>query len=140
MSIKNLFCLILLFNMVVVFSKLFSPQGTLEHLRFARRAADNGSPLVAMQFEDGIGLVTAKSKAFSKLQLSGPEQLFRVDENICIACTGLLFDAHQFVKLAQSLCKKLLICCQLFLRILICYCIQVRGIEINSPLQYPSVY
>jgi 20S proteasome alpha/beta subunit len=88
----------------VIEATVLSPTGTNEQLDRAREAAGRGSPIMAMKFSDGIGVLTANKNPVSFLQLQGPQQVNRIDDRIILLATGLLSDAASVVDASKDIC------------------------------------
>ncbi len=56
-----------------------------------------------MKCIDGILLITARKKSASSLKLKDIDKVIFIDNHICVAATGLLYDS----KVLVDLCKKI---------------------------------
>ena len=80
---------------------VFSPDGRLYQVEYAREAVKRGTPAVGIAIEDGVILMTHKRV----LPLQVPhtiEKLFKVDEHIMFASAGLQADARALVDMARQ--------------------------------------
>eukprot|EP01041_Mallomonas_annulata_P005679 gene5679-11460_t len=81
----------------------FTPTGRILQLEYAKDAVSLGGPVIGVKCSDGTIFVCARKINKSKLRLKHTQKLFFVDDHICVAATGLLFDA----KVLVDACRKL---------------------------------
>jgi len=75
---------------------VFSPDGRLFQVEYAKEAVKKGTTSVGLVFKDGVILATAKQ--IVKLIVPGTiEKLFKVDEHVGAVAAGLLADARVLV-------------------------------------------
>jgi len=80
---------------------VFSPDGRLFQVEYAKEAVKRGATAVGVTAKDGVALVAFKS-IHSKLVV--PESLkkvFNVDAHICVTASGLIADARRLVEVAR---------------------------------------
>lgn len=80
---------------------VFSPDGRLFQVEYAKEAVKRGATAVGITAKDGVALVAFKS-IHSKLVV--PESLkkvFQVDTHICVTASGLIADARRLVEVAR---------------------------------------
>lgn len=80
---------------------VFSPDGRLFQVEYAKEAVKRGATAVGITAKDGVALVAFKS-IHSKLVV--PESLkkvFQVDTHICVTASGLIADARRLVDVAR---------------------------------------
>jgi len=80
---------------------VFSPDGRLFQVEYAKEAVKRGATAVGITARDGVALVAFKS-IHSKLVV--PESLkkvFQVDSHICVTASGLIADARRLVDIAR---------------------------------------
>lgn len=82
----------------------YSPQGLVLQVEYARQRAHRGGSAIGLRCRDGVLLVTAPNRPKNKLHVRYPQKLHLVDEHVCIAATGLLFDCTILVDRARQLC------------------------------------
>jgi proteasome alpha subunit len=84
---------------------VFSPDGRLYQVEYAREAVKRGTPAVGIAVEDGIVLMTHKRV----LPLQRPEtieKLYKIDEHIVFAAAGLQADARALVDMARQVAQQ----------------------------------
>lgn len=88
----------------------YNPSGRIMQTEYALEAINNGSPIVALKCEDGIIVIIAndvtKSSHRGRVRKTDPKKLFYVDEHICIAATGLLFDSIKIGDICSTLSRQ----------------------------------
>lgn len=80
---------------------VFSPDGRLFQVEYAKEAVKRGATAVGITAKDGVALVAFKS-IHSKLVV--PESLkkvFEIDSHICVTASGLIADARRLVEVAR---------------------------------------
>lgn len=81
-------------------SIVFSPDGRLFQVEYARKAVEQGSPSVGVTFKDGV--VLAAVKRTEKLALpSGSGKLHQIDKHIGAVSSGLISDGRVLVDKAR---------------------------------------
>lgn len=76
----------------------FHPSGRVLQLDYAMEAVSRkGGPITAIRCTDGIIIVVARVLPRSSLQLQSDRKVFFVNKHICIAVTGLVFDANAVI-------------------------------------------
>ena len=80
---------------------IFSPDGRLYQVEYAREAVKRGSPSVGIRTENGVVLV-AGGRVRSSLQVADSvEKIHKVDEHLGVASAGHAADARQLVDFAR---------------------------------------
>lgn len=101
-----IFCTIVWFTTSYDSNSLqFDPTGRLLQVEYSKQAALKGSPVMGFQCLNGILLINALKLPNSRLQVSGPSKLFRIDPHIYLACAGMLFDSQVIVDVSRKLCE-----------------------------------
>ncbi|MBW6451922.1 MAG: archaeal proteasome endopeptidase complex subunit alpha [DPANN group archaeon] len=77
---------------------VFSPDGRLFQVEYAREAVKSGSTAVGVVYKDGV--ILAAQKKVSKL-LKFSEKIFQVDDHIGLVATGIVADARVLVDSAR---------------------------------------
>jgi proteasome alpha subunit len=81
---------------------IFSPDGRLYQVEYAREAVERGSPSVGVRTAEGVVLV-AGARVRSSLQVADSvEKLHAVDDHVGIASAGHAADARQLVDFARQ--------------------------------------
>ncbi|WP_255195794.1 archaeal proteasome endopeptidase complex subunit alpha [Halorarius litoreus] len=82
-------------------TNIFSPDGRLYQVEYAREAVKRGSPTVGVRTEDGIVFV-ADGRLRSSLQVAESiEKIHKVDDHVGVASAGHVADARQLVDVAR---------------------------------------
>jgi len=79
---------------------VFSPDGRLFQVEYAKEAVKKGSTALGIVFKDGIVLVSVKPSG-RLLVSSSAEKIFPIDDHIVAVASGLLADARALVRLAR---------------------------------------
>ncbi|MBI4009644.1 MAG: archaeal proteasome endopeptidase complex subunit alpha [Candidatus Aenigmarchaeota archaeon] len=79
---------------------VFSPDGRLFQVEYAKEAVKRGTTCVGVTFKDGIVLASIKPNT-SLMVSSSSEKIFQVDEHIGVVAAGLLADARVLVNQAR---------------------------------------
>jgi proteasome alpha subunit len=83
----------------------FSPDGRLFQVEYARESVKRGTTTVGLKFRDGVLLIVDKRIA-SRLIIPGSiEKVYKIDEHIGFATSGLVADARQLVERARTECQ-----------------------------------
>ncbi len=82
-------------------STIFSPDGRLYQVEYAREAVKRGSVSVGVKTEESVVLL-AEKRVGSDLLVSGSiEKIYQVDDHIAVAASGHVADARQLVDFAR---------------------------------------
>jgi len=79
---------------------VFSPDGRLFQVEYAKEAVKRGTTCVGVTFKDGIVLASIKPNT-SLMVSSSSEKIFQVDDHIGVVAAGLLADARVLVNQAR---------------------------------------
>lgn len=84
---------------------VFSPDGRLFQVEYARVAVTRGTTTVGIKFKDGV-VIMADKRSVSKLTESESiEKIFRIDDHIGCATSGLVADARSLVDYARIIAQ-----------------------------------
>ncbi|ESS08115.1 MAG: proteasome endopeptidase complex, archaeal, alpha subunit [uncultured archaeon A07HN63] len=82
-------------------TSLFSPDGRIYQVEYAREAVSRGAPSVGIRTADGV-IIAAQSRAGSSLMESESiEKLHKIDDHVGAASAGHVADARQLVDFAR---------------------------------------
>jgi proteasome alpha subunit len=84
---------------------VFSPDGRLYQVEYAREAVKRGTTAVGIKAKDGIVLIVDKRVSSRLLEASSIEKIFKIDEHIGVASSGLVGDARALVDRARVECQ-----------------------------------
>ena len=80
---------------------VFSPDGRLYQVEYAREAVKRGTTAVGIKAQDGIVLLVDKRVNSKLLEPSSIEKIFRIDDHIGVESSGLVGDARSLVDRAR---------------------------------------
>jgi proteasome alpha subunit len=80
---------------------VFSPDGRLYQVEYAREAVKRGTTAVGIKCQDGVVLIVDKRINSRLLEANSIEKIFRIDEHIGVASSGLVGDARALVDRAR---------------------------------------
>ena len=84
---------------------VFSPDGRLYQVEYAREAVKRGTTAVGVKCSDGVVLIVDKRVSTKLLEQSSIEKIFKVDDHIAVASSGLVGDARALVDRARVECQ-----------------------------------
>jgi proteasome alpha subunit len=84
---------------------VFSPDGRLYQVEYAREAVKRGTTAVGIKCTEGVVLIVDKRVATRLLEPSSIEKIFKIDEHIGVASSGLVGDARALVDRARIECQ-----------------------------------
>ena len=84
---------------------VFSPDGRLYQVEYAREAVKRGTTAVGIKANDGIVLIVDKRVSSKLLEASSIEKIFKIDDHIGVASSGLVGDARALVDRARVECQ-----------------------------------
>ena len=79
----------------------FSPDGRLFQVEYARESVKRGTTTAGLKYRNGVVLVVDKRIASRLIIPESIEKVFKIDENIGFATSGLVADARQLVARAR---------------------------------------
>ncbi len=80
---------------------VFSPDGRLFQVEYAREAVKRGTTTVGLKFKDGVVLIVDKRIASRLMETESIEKIFKIDQHIGCATSGLVADARILVDQAR---------------------------------------
>ena len=84
---------------------LFSPDGRLLQVEYAKETVNQGTPAIGITYKDGVLLVVDK-RILEKLAIpSSVEKVMKIDEHIGTAISGLVSDGRVLVERAQQVAQ-----------------------------------
>ncbi|MHA1357196.1 MAG: archaeal proteasome endopeptidase complex subunit alpha [Candidatus Helarchaeota archaeon] len=78
---------------------MYSPDGRIIQVEYAKEAVRRGSSVIAIRSHEGI-VILAESRSYSRL-LEANEKIAQIDDNLCIAFSGLLADSKVLITEAR---------------------------------------
>ena len=80
---------------------VFSPDGRLFQVEYAREAVKRGTTAVGIIYDSGVVLAVDKNITTPLIVVSSIEKTFKIDNHIAIATSGLVADARRLVSDAR---------------------------------------
>jgi len=80
---------------------VFSPDGRLFQVEYAREAVKRGTTSLGIRYKDGVLLAVDKRISSKLVESKSIEKIFQVDENIAASTSGLVADARVLVDRAR---------------------------------------
>ncbi len=80
---------------------MFSPDGRLLQVEYAKKTVGQGSTAIGLQCKDGVLLVADKRITEILIVPDSVEKLFKIDEHLGAAASGILSDARVLIERAQ---------------------------------------
>lgn len=80
---------------------VFSPDGRLFQVEYAREAVKRGTTSLGIRYKDGIVLAVDKRITSRLVEAVSIEKIFQIDENIGAATSGLVADARVLIDRAR---------------------------------------
>ncbi len=80
---------------------VFSPDGRLFQVEYAREAVKRGTTTVGLKFKDGVVLIVDKRISSRLIEPVSIEKIFRIDDHIGCATSGLVADARVLIDRAR---------------------------------------
>ncbi len=84
---------------------VFSPDGRLFQVEYAREAVKRGTTTVGVKFKDGVVLIVDKRLSSKLIEPKSIEKIFKIDSHIGCATSGLVADARALVDRARIECQ-----------------------------------
>ncbi len=80
---------------------VFSPDGRLFQVEYAREAVKRGTTTVGLKYDNGVLLMIEKRITSRLIEAASIEKIFRIDDHVGCATSGLVADARVLVERAQ---------------------------------------
>ena len=80
---------------------VFSPDGRLFQVEYARVAVGRGTTTVGLKFKDGVILMADKKVRSRLVESNSVEKIFQIDDHLGCATSGLVADARTLVDYAR---------------------------------------
>ena len=84
---------------------VFSPDGRLYQVEYAREAVRRGSPVVGVRTDAGVVLAANKPVRSPLVEADSVEKVHRVDDHLGVATAGNVADGRQLVDLARRVAQ-----------------------------------
>jgi proteasome alpha subunit len=83
-------------------TSIFSPDGRIYQVEYAREAVKRGTASVGVRTPDGVVLVADRQVRSRLIEEDSIEKLHRIDDHVAIASAGHVADARQLVDFARE--------------------------------------
>lgn len=83
-------------------STIFSPDGRLYQVEYAREAVKKGSTTMGFKWKDGVLLLAHKPETSKLVRIGSLEKIYQIDDHIACAATGLIADGRHLVEIARE--------------------------------------
>jgi proteasome alpha subunit len=80
---------------------IFSPDGRLYQVEYAREAVKRGTPSVGVRTAEGVVLAADKRRRSEMMEPSSVEKLHKADDHVGIASAGHVADARKLIDVAR---------------------------------------
>ena len=84
---------------------VFSPDGRLFQVEYARVAVTRGTTTIGIKFKDGVVLIADKRLSSKLIEADSVEKIYEVDEHIGVSTSGLVADARVIIDYARILAQ-----------------------------------
>jgi proteasome alpha subunit len=84
---------------------VFSPDGRLFQVEYAREAVKRGTTTVGLKFKDGVVLIVDKRIASRLMEPKSIEKIYQIDDHMGCATSGLVADARILVDQARIIAQ-----------------------------------
>ena len=85
---------------------VFSPDGRLFQVEYAKEAVKRGATAIGVTGEDGVALVAYKAAHSNLIVPESLQKIFAVDDHISVTASGLIADARKLVEIARVHAQK----------------------------------
>ncbi len=82
-------------------STVFSPDGRLYQVEYAREAVKRGTTAIGIKYKNGALLLVDKRVTSKLIEISSIEKIFKIDDHIGAATSGLIADARALIDKAR---------------------------------------
>ena len=82
-------------------STIFSPDGRLFQVEYAREAVKRGTTAVGLKYKEGVVLIIDKRISSRLIEAKSIEKIFKIDNHVGCATSGLVADARVLVDRAR---------------------------------------
>ena len=80
---------------------MFSPEGRLLQVEYAKKTVKQGSTAIGIQCKDGVVLISDKRIVSKLVVAEAIEKMFKIDDHIAATAAGIISDARVLVDRAQ---------------------------------------
>ncbi|KYK21760.1 hypothetical protein AYK24_03110 [Thermoplasmatales archaeon SG8-52-4] len=84
-------------------STIFSPEGRLFQVEYARETIKKGSTTLGLKYKDGVLLITYKDISSNLIEITSTDKIAQIDNNIICTYVGLSADAAHLLEYSQEI-------------------------------------
>jgi proteasome alpha subunit len=84
---------------------VFSPEGRLYQVEYAREAIRRGSTIIAVKYDKGVVIIADRRVESVLVDVNTIQKIFQIDEHLWIAISGLTADGRALVDLARRVAQ-----------------------------------
>jgi len=84
-------------------STIFSPDGRLFQVEYARETIKKGSTTLGLKFKNGVLLIAYKKFSSNLIESTSTDKIAQIDDNIICAYVGLSADARLLINYSQEI-------------------------------------
>ncbi|MEM3374093.1 MAG: archaeal proteasome endopeptidase complex subunit alpha [Candidatus Woesearchaeota archaeon] len=85
---------------------MFSPDGRLLQVEYAKKTVRQGSTAIGISCKDGVVLVTDKRLVDKLVVSESVEKIWQIDEHVAATASGIISDARVLIERAQILAQQ----------------------------------
>ena len=85
---------------------MFSPDGRLLQVEYAKKTVKQGSTAIAMACKDGVLFVTDKRLLDPLMVLEAIEKIWQIDDHIGVTASGIISDARVLIERSQVVAQQ----------------------------------
>lgn len=83
-------------------STIFSPDGRLYQVEYAREAVKKGATTLGIKWKDGVVLIAHRPEVSHLIRVNSLEKIYQIDDHIACATTGLVADGRHLIEIARE--------------------------------------
>ncbi|WP_411963667.1 archaeal proteasome endopeptidase complex subunit alpha [Haloferax sp. YSMS24] len=87
-------------------TSLFSPDGRIYQVEYAREAVKRGAPVVGVRTTDGVVLVGQRSSPSPLMETESIEKIHKLDDHLGAASAGHVADARKLIDFARTTAQR----------------------------------
>ena len=87
-------------------STMFSPDGRLLQVEYAKKTVKQGTPVIGIVCKDGVVLLADKRVIDKLIVIHAVEKIFQIDEHMAAAASGIMSDARILIEKAQVIAQQ----------------------------------
>jgi proteasome alpha subunit len=84
---------------------VFSPEGRLYQVEYAREAVNRGSNILAMKSNAGVVILANRRVESTLVDVSSIQKIYQIDDNLWIAISGLIADGKALIDIARRVAQ-----------------------------------